>query len=213
MKVVLLILFIFFIVIVLVNQREWVIHFKEGDWDTLRQMMGNEWGSILMVTMGFMLLQNVISLIPFLLLTMFNIWFFGFIYGYMWSLAGNFLGSMLVFYMARYGFHNWAQKYNHLTFKQKIENNGFMTVLLCRLFPFMPASVVNIVGGLSNIKARDYLSATLIGNTIFVFILSLFSIGVISLEHQYVIYLVLTTLIIGVVALCMKKRFVTKESH
>ncbi|WP_236838525.1 TVP38/TMEM64 family protein [Caldalkalibacillus salinus] len=212
MKAVLIGFIIVLIMIVVTYQQEWVTLFKNGDWDTLRLMMGDEWRSVLMITMGFMLLQNVISLIPFLLLTMFNIWFFGFLYGYMWSLAGNILGSVLVFYLARYGLHKWAQKYNHLSIKQKIEKRGFMSVFVSRIIPFIPSSVINIVSGMSNIKAKHYLLATLFGHMIFVFILSLFSIGVISIEHQYAIYLLLTALIVGIIAMSLKKRRMANES-
>ncbi|MEB1809543.1 MAG: VTT domain-containing protein [Bacillaceae bacterium] len=211
MKLLLLLVFVIFISLFLINQKEWVSYFKAGEWDTLREMMGNEWKSILMITMGFMLMQNVISLIPFLLLTMFNVWLFGFLYGYLWSLAGNFLGSILIFFLARYGFQFWGQKYNHLKIKQKMEKNGFKFILMCRLLPFMPASLVNIVGGISNIKGKDYILGTFIGNTIFVFILSLFSVGVISLEHQFAIYLVLSVLILGFVVLNLKKRSVVRS--
>ncbi|NJP37467.1 TVP38/TMEM64 family protein [Bacillus luteus] len=158
--------------------------------------MGENLLTILIITFGFMMMQNIFSILPFLLLTMFNIWLFGFFYGYIWSLIGNFLGSVLVFYLGRYGFHKWGMKYNHLTIKQKIENNGFKFVLWLRLFPFMPASVINIGCGLSNIKAKDYITATFIGNTIFVFMLALFSEGVIALEYQYTIYIVLTIFLI-----------------
>ncbi|MDE5416339.1 hypothetical protein [Alkalihalobacterium chitinilyticum] len=120
MKLFLLLVFVIFISLFLINQKEWVSYFKAGEWDTLREMMGNEWKSILMITMGFMLMQNVISLIPFLL-------------------------------------------------------------------------------------------GTFIGNTIFVFILSLFSVGVISLEHQFAIYLVLSVLILGFVVLNLKKRSVVRS--
>ncbi|MDQ0254823.1 putative membrane protein YdjX (TVP38/TMEM64 family) [Evansella vedderi] len=87
---------------------------------------------------------------------------------------------------------HWGHKFNHIKLKQDIENNGFKVVLFMRLFPFMPASIVNIGSGLSKIKAKDYVIATFIGNTVFVFLLSLFSAGVISLEYQNTIYFILT---------------------
>ncbi|ADU31310.1 TVP38/TMEM64 family protein [Evansella cellulosilytica] len=176
----------------LYNQQDWLIYFKSGDWATLHEMMGQELLFILLITFTFMIMQNVLSLIPFLFLTMFNIWLFGFLNGYLWSLMGNFLGSVLVFYLARYSFQEWGHKYNHLRFKQQIEQNGFKVILFMRLFPFMPASIVNIGSGLSKIKAKDYVLATFIGNTVFVFLLSLFSAGVIALEYQNTIYVLLT---------------------
>lgn len=194
-----------FIGIGLYNQQDWLIHFRAGDWSTLHEMMGEELLIILLITFGLMMMQNVFSLIPFLFLTMFNIWLFGFFYGYLWSLMGNFLGSVVVFYLARYELQQWGDKYNHKKIKQRIEENGFKVILFMRLFPFMPASIVNIGSGLSKIKARDYVLATLIGNTVFVFLLSLFSAGVIALEYQNTVYLILSIGLLAFVAIQVKK--------
>ncbi len=206
LKLLILAAVILFIALGLVTQQEWIGYFKTGDWASLAEEMGNQRGTILVITFVFMLMQNIFSLTPFLLLTMFNIWLFGFSYGYLWSLTGNFLGSVLVFYLARYGFQNWAEKYNHLEFKRKVEKNGFKVVLFLRLFPFMPASIVNIGSGLSKISARDYIFATFIGNTVFVFILSLFSAGVIALQHQYTLYIFISLFLLAVFIVNIKKR-------
>ncbi|MDG5785876.1 VTT domain-containing protein [Evansella sp. AB-P1] len=207
MKYFILILLFVLISFGLYNQQDWLIYFRSGDWVTLHEIMGQELLLILLITFIFMIMQNVFSLIPFLFLTMFNIWLFGFLNGYLWSLMGNFLGSVLVFYLARYGFQEWGHQYNHLKFKQQIEQNGFKVVLFMRLFPFMPASIVNIGSGLSKIKAKDFVLATFIGNTVFVLLLSLFSVGVIALEYQNAIYVLLTiSLLVFAVIKLRKKR-------
>ncbi|WP_096200586.1 TVP38/TMEM64 family protein [Bacillus sp. FJAT-45350] len=193
------------IAFILFSQNEWLTLIKSGDWVTLKKLMGDEWKRVLLITLTLMVLQNAISFIPFLVLTMFNIWLFGFVYGYMWSVVGSVIGSLIVFFIARYGLQSWAQKYDHLEFKQKIEDSGFVVVFLSRMFPVMPSSVINIVAGISNIKPKDYILGTLLGNTIFIFALSLFSVGVISLNHQYAIYLVLLILVIGIISIQLKR--------
>ncbi len=206
MKYIILIFVLILIGVGLLSQQDLLIHFKARDWEAIQEMLGQELLIILLVIYSFMLMQNVVSFIPFLFLTMFNIWLFGFWYGYLWSLFGNFSGSVAVFYLARYGFQNWAHKYNHMKLKQKFENNGFKAVLIMRLLPVMPASIVNIGSGLSKVKAKDYILATLIGNIVFVFILSLFSAGVIALEHQNTVYAILTVLLLAVVAMKIRKK-------
>ncbi|MEB1807401.1 MAG: VTT domain-containing protein [Bacillaceae bacterium] len=206
MKLIIFLLVFILISIFLLNQKEWIGYIKAGDWYTLKELMGNEMKSILLITMGFMIMQNVFSLIPFLLLTMFNIWLFGFLYGYLWSLLGNILGSLLVFYLARYGLQLHAKKYNHLTIKKKIEENGFMVILMSRLIPIFPSSIINVVGGVSNIKAKDYILGTFIGHTIFVLILSALSVGIISLDQQYSVYIILIILVMGITILMVKKQ-------
>lgn len=197
-----IIFLLLFLAGILAYQYQAVIpYFRTGDWHAIQETLGQEWQQLLFVTFLLMILQNIVSFIPFLFLTMFNIWLYGFVYGYLWSLLGNFLGSVVVFYFARYGFQSWTKKYNHLKFKQDIERNGFKFVLLTRLLPFVPSSLINIVSGISNIKAREYIFATFIGNTTFVFILSLFSVGVISLERKLIVYVLLSTFIIVLVAL------------
>lgn len=205
MKYLIITLFLVLIGIFLYNQQDLIVYFLDQDWDALNEMMGQEWKQIILITFILMILQNFISFIPFLFLTMFNIWLYGFAFGYLWSLTGNFLGSVIVFYFARYGFGNWIKKFKHLKITQKIEKNGFNVVLFMRLLPFAPSSLVNIGSGLSNIKARDYTLATFFGNAIFVFVLSLFSVGLISLERQLTVYAALTMIVIVLALIQLKK--------
>jgi uncharacterized membrane protein YdjX (TVP38/TMEM64 family) len=191
-------------VLFLFNQREWVDYIKGGEWSTLRKMMGQDLRSILAITMGFMLIQNLFSFVPFLLLTMFNIWLFGFIYGYFWSLIGNILGSLLVFYIARYSLRSRAKKYNHVAIKKKIEGNGFFTIVIARMLPVMPSSIINIVSGISNVKQKDFILGTFVGHAAFVLILSTFSFGIVSLDQQYIAYFILVLFVIFIVGIRLR---------
>lgn len=51
------------------------------------------------------------------------------------------------------------------SFDQKLFNHGFYTVLVARLIFFIPFEFVNLVCGVSKIKFKDYLYATILGMT------------------------------------------------
>ncbi len=206
MKIGIVLITLFIMVLLLFNQKEWIEYIKAGEWSTLKKIMGGDFKSVLLVTMGLMIIQNLFSLVPFLLLTAFNIWLFGFIYGYFWSLIGNILGSLLVFYLARYSIHSWGQNYKDVQLKKKVEENGFSTILIARMLPIIPSSIINIAGGISNIHQKDFILSTVIGHTIFVFVLSIFSLGIISLDQQYIAYLLVSLLVLFVIGIKVKTR-------
>jgi uncharacterized membrane protein YdjX (TVP38/TMEM64 family) len=54
----------------------------------------------------------------------------------------------------------------------KIERNGFMYILIARLIPIMPTSVINIAAGISTVKLNHYVAATFVGNTVYAFIIA-----------------------------------------
>ncbi len=88
---------------------------------------------------------------------------FGPIYGWALAYVGAILSATVAFLIGRYfgkklKFTGFIQKY-----KEKLENNGFETVLFLRLVPLFPFDFVNYACGLSNIKYRTYLIGSLIG--------------------------------------------------
>jgi uncharacterized membrane protein YdjX (TVP38/TMEM64 family) len=50
------------------------------------------------------------------------------------------------------------------------EENGFRDILIARLVPAVPFSLINIIAGLTKVKVRDYVLATLIGIMPFSFV-------------------------------------------
>jgi uncharacterized membrane protein YdjX (TVP38/TMEM64 family) len=66
---------------------------------------------------------------------------------------GAMLGTMILFFLVRYGFRDWAQQYVNKHAKVKeyelfFEENSFLTVCMSRMIPVIPAAVVNILWGL-----------------------------------------------------------------
>jgi len=132
------------------------------------------------------------------------------------SLTGSMVGTMCFFLLSRYGFRDFAQeklkKYEKAQeFERFLESHSFLSVLMSRLIPVIPAPVVNIVGGLSQVKWVIFFFASMIGKIPNVLILSfagaafttnkLFSFGL------YGIYL----LVIFLIALVISYRRTTKK--
>lgn len=82
------------------------------------------------------------------------------------ALAGATLGGLVAFALARRGGRDPVE---HLSgprlsaLQQRIGERGFTTVLCLRAAPGVPATLLNYAAGLSRVRARDYLAATLIG--------------------------------------------------
>jgi uncharacterized membrane protein YdjX (TVP38/TMEM64 family) len=56
------------------------------------------------------------------------------------------------------------KKYSKIKeYDQKLEENGFMTVLFFRLVPLFPFNGLNFALGLTKVRIKDYFFATLIG--------------------------------------------------
>jgi len=88
------------------------------------------------------------------------------LYGTVGVMAGSFLGTTITFFIARKVGGSFVQKMikgKAKEFQDKLDKNGFKVILLIRLLPVLPWEVVNYASGLSKIKYRDYIIATLIG--------------------------------------------------
>jgi uncharacterized membrane protein YdjX (TVP38/TMEM64 family) len=133
---------------------------------------------------------------------------FGTTQGVMVSLTGAMAGTMGFFFLSRYGFRDYAQsKLMNYPKVQDYENflnrNSFVAILTCRLVPIIPAPVVNIICGLSNVNWLIFFTASTIGKIPNILILSyagasyssnkLFSFG---LYGGYILILILINFVI-----------------
>jgi uncharacterized membrane protein YdjX (TVP38/TMEM64 family) len=133
---------------------------------------------------------------------------FGTTQGVMVSLTGAMAGTMGFFFLSRYGFRDYAQsKLMNYPKVQDYENflnrNSFVAILTGRLIPIIPAPVVNIICGLSNVNWLIFFTASTIGKIPNILILSyagasyssnkLFSFG---LYGGYILILILINFVI-----------------
>lgn len=93
---------------------------------------------------------------------------FGLAKGIGLSMAGICIGTLVMFFMARYGYQSWIQKKLNMYPKVKdyesvFESNAFISIIVARLFPIIPSPVINILSGLSRIPWYTFITATLLG--------------------------------------------------
>ena len=110
---------------------------------------------------------NTISLLPPIgIMSLAAGFIFGPIQGSIGIMMGSLIGTSATFFISRFFGGRFVQnviKGKAKEFQDKLDKNGFKVILFIRLIPLLPWEVVNYAAGLSNIKYRDYILATLIG--------------------------------------------------
>jgi uncharacterized membrane protein YdjX (TVP38/TMEM64 family) len=114
------------------------------------------------------ILQTFIPFSPFILIAGANVLVFGFMNGLIINYISACVGALLAFLFARYLGRDWVERKMARfpamrQFNIRMETEGFFYILLGRLISFFPSSIVNYGGGISKVKLRDFISATLLG--------------------------------------------------
>ncbi|WP_428908229.1 TVP38/TMEM64 family protein [Niallia sp. Krafla_26] len=168
---------------------------KSGDIDSL--VKENIW-LILTMTLIAMVIQNTFTVIPLILVITINYVLFGFVNGFIWSWFTSIIGSAIVFVSIRYLFRDWVTKKVDRSLLFKIEQKGFSFVFQSRIIPFIPTSLINILGGISSIHFKSFMSATSLGNFLYFFVMILIPAGLISIpsNESIVIYAILLSILL-----------------
>ena len=110
---------------------------------------------------------NTISLLPPIgIMSLAAGFIFGPVKGTVALMMGAFLGTTATFFISRFfggRFVDRIIKGKAKEFEASLNKNGFKVILFIRLIPLIPWEVVNYASGISNIKYRDYIFATLLG--------------------------------------------------
>lgn len=163
---------------------------------------------VLIIMLVVMVLQNLFTFIPLILVITINMALFGFWKGYFYSCFCSVIGSTAIFLSIRYLFPNLFSSTKLQKYEHKIEKNAFLFVLSGRILPFLPTNLINIVSGLSTMKVSHFISATTIGNMIYGFVLASASFSVLAISnHNQLLFL----LIIGVLLIILLFRFIKKR--
>ncbi|WAM31875.1 TVP38/TMEM64 family protein [Caldicellulosiruptor naganoensis] len=120
--------------------------------------------------MAFLILYSIKSFIIFIPAGIFMLaagLTFGTFLGSLILVVGTLLSSTVGFVFARYFGKDYVQKKLQNTkfsnLGSKIAQKGFLIILLLRLVPILPYDAINYICGLSKIKYKDFILATLIG--------------------------------------------------
>lgn len=135
---------------------------------------------LLILLLIIMFVQNLLNFIPIVVVMSLNVTLLGLWYGYLFSLLTSVTSSTIIFYSFRIIFIDFKANEKYEKYTKKIEKNGFLFVLIARLIPVMPTNVINIAAGLSSIKPRHFIFATLIGNAIYTLLISIASFNIFS---------------------------------
>jgi uncharacterized membrane protein YdjX (TVP38/TMEM64 family) len=94
----------------------------------------------------------------------------GFLFGSLWAALyvniGATTGATLAFLAARYLFRGWVeQRFGNrlVVFQEGFTQNAFNYLLTLRLIPLFPFFLVNLLSGLTRVKAGTYIAATALG--------------------------------------------------
>ncbi len=102
---------------------------------------------------------------------------FGALFGTIYTVIGATIGASVAFYVARSmgrGFVEGRLRGRLLEFDEAAGRHGFKVILYMRLVPLFPYIGINYGAGLSTIKFRDFLPATLVGIIPATFLLNFF---------------------------------------
>lgn len=110
---------------------------------------------------------SIIGIIPSSFLTTFNVEIFGVKGSLLVSFIGESIGAAISFWIYRKGYVIIHRKYSIPAFLSKFENisksKTFVIILLCRLIPFIPSSVVTLYAAISAIPFGLFFISSTIG--------------------------------------------------
>ncbi len=174
--------------------------------ETIRALAHNNILLICLIMLVIMILQNLFTFIPLVLVIATNITLFGFWHGYLYGCLCSVIGSTLIFLSIRHLFHDAFSNSTATKYHEKIEKNGFLFVLSGRILPFIPTNLINIASGLSTIKTSHFMVATTIGNMVYGLALASASFSIIEAITHHPLYFLIIVLIILLAAVLYRQK-------
>ncbi|MCQ6274924.1 TVP38/TMEM64 family protein [Bacillus sp. V3B] len=162
------------VIIFIIFQTDWFQVMKSGEFDLI---VKENLFFTMIITLLIMIIQNTFTIIPLILVITVNYTLFGFVNGFLWSWFTSIIGAVLIFMGSRYLFQGWIIKKTNKELLSKIEKSGLLFVFQARIMPFIPTSLINILGGISSIHFKSFIIGTVFGNFIYFFLLTLIPAG------------------------------------
>ncbi|SER76812.1 TVP38/TMEM64 family protein [Salisediminibacterium halotolerans] len=164
------------------SQWEWILELRNENIPFFAETLYARWGhGLLFITLPLMVVQNVVTIFPIIVVIIVHYLVFGVWEGFIYSAAGSSLGALYCFYLARTALWRrissfWQKKEQDLQrILRLLEVYGVWMIVLLRSIPVMPSNLISIAAALSPMPARTYYWSTLIGNMSMVWILSFIS--------------------------------------
>lgn len=140
--------------------------------EELRRLANDQFIWLIIIVFSLMFLQNLLNFVPIVLLISLNVTLFGFGLGVLISIFSSTLFSSIIFLCIRFFFRNISFNKKYERYAKKIENHGLWFVFISRLIPIMPTTVINIAAAISTTRFIHFVIGTLLGNTVYTFIIS-----------------------------------------
>lgn len=166
------------------------------------------------------LIQTFVPFIPFFVIASANVITFGLFQGFLINYLTACLGAIIVFLLARYVGHATVER--QLTkyplaksFNAKLENHGFLYVLIGRLIPIIPSSLVNLASGVTKVRFKHYFFGTIIGKFPIVLLESYIGNDLLHIKEnrgRLLVLLVIFMVLMGI-GYWIKKRLTEKISN
>ncbi len=179
---------------------------RTEDVGQISEAIGGNMLHILFITFVIMLIHNAFPVIPLVLVIAINNALLGFKVGFIWGVATSVICAAIVFLAIRFGFQAMITKRMNESMVERIEKRGFFYVMITRIFPFAPTSIINSLAAVSTIRLSVYILATLIGNFVIFLVYTALHAGLVS-ESRPLNGTVIAILIVLVLAIpyVMKK--------
>lgn len=118
---------------------------------------------------GFILIivESMLPVLPLAVFVALNVLTFGNVLGFIISWIATIIGCTLMFLICRNLQNIFLRKFKNNgkvnSFRKKVSNISFTSLVIILAIPFTPASAINIGAGLSDISTKKYVFALIIG--------------------------------------------------
>lgn len=163
LKLIILSLIITFSIVVLYKNWDVIINLDVDDISVFLQDKG---GFASIVFLGIYMCKPIFIVIPAAVVSFVGGIVFGPIKGFILNMLGFFLSGTIAFYLARFlgkDFVHKILKGKMLEISDNMENKGFKILFLLRLPPILPYDPLSYACGLTEIKYKDFILASLLG--------------------------------------------------
>jgi uncharacterized membrane protein YdjX (TVP38/TMEM64 family) len=129
--------------------------------------------SSVLTFIGLYILQSTLSLPGSIIFTLAGGLLFGVILGTLYDVVACTIGATLGFLSSRYIFRDWLLRRcgeRLRGFQEGFKKDGFSYLLSLRLMPILPYFLINLLSGLTTIRVRSFVLATLLGSIPITFI-------------------------------------------
>ena len=139
---------------------------------------------------------------------------FGLFKGYIYTTIGALIGGTISFYISRY----WGREVVKKLTKEKLDkveeminNRGFIIIFILRLIPLLPYDVISYGAGLTAIKYKDFLLATLFGTIPGILVFTNLGAQTVNIGSSSFYISVALLILLFIISIFLKNKFISKE--